>query len=76
MGVYIDPTQTTTGNVDSVAVDGTPYTAESAVMIQVTITDPASLLAGYTATDPASPSETVSRQIARAVLDALAAYTP
>lgn len=75
MTVYADPTQTTSGNIDTVAVDGTPYSTENAVIVQVTVTDPAVLIAAYSKADSGSPSEALSRQIARVVLDALVAYT-
>lgn len=73
--IYTDPTQTTCCSVDSVSTDGTAYTVEEAVIIQVVIPDHAAFLSGYVPSDPSSPSEAVCRQIARVVLDGLVAFT-
>lgn len=76
MSQHIDYTQITENSrLRAIDTDGSEFTAEDAVIIPVVITDAATLLSGYTPTDPNSPDVATSRQIARAVLDALAAYT-
>ena len=78
MSTVVDTTQTYDGSISGgVSADGSDITVEGVILtVIVPANEVPALLAGYSATDPTSPSEAVSRQIARAVLDALAAYTP
>lgn len=63
-----------TAAVSGTAVDGTAIDMEAVdVQLLIQASDVTALLASYTPTDPASPPESVSREIARAVLDALIA---
>lgn len=76
MSQHIDFTQITENSrLRATDTDGSEFTAENAVIIPVVLTDAATLLSGYTPTDPNSPDTITARTIARAVLDALAAYT-
>tara|TARA_R100001510_G_C7616832_1_gene178752 strand:+ start:573 stop:797 length:225 start_codon:yes stop_codon:yes gene_type:complete len=74
MSVYTDPTQTTQGSVDSCSVDGTLYSSEDAVIVQVICTNAATLAAGHSVGD--SVDAATAQAIARAVLDALAVFSP
>ena len=74
MSVYTDPTQTTQCGVDTVSVDGVQVVADDAVLVQVICTAPASLVAGHTPGGLVDPL--VAQQIARAVLDTVATFTP
>ena len=74
MSVYNEPSQTTQSSVDSVDSAGTQYSAENAIIVQIVLTDPATLMGSY------SPGDTVdaatAQTIARAVFDAVLAFTP
>jgi hypothetical protein len=63
-----------TAAVSGTAVDGTDINMEAVdVQLLIEASEVTALLASYTPSDPASPAEAVSREMARAVLDALIA---
>lgn len=74
MSIYTDPQQVSTGSVESVDAAGVAFDAEDAVIVPVIVTDAGGLSAGHVvgaAVDPAT-----AQTIARAVLDALAVFSP
>ena len=73
--VHVDPTETRCGCVEFVDETGTERSAPDAVIMTVIVSDPADALAGYNPSDPMSPDESTSREIARAILDALRTHT-
>jgi len=74
MSVYTDPQQITTGSVESVDAAGVAFAAEDAVCVPVVITDAATLVSGHSVGD--SVDAVTAQAIARAVLDALAVFSP
>ena len=71
--MHIDYTQIQTATVSAQGTDGSTFTAENATILPLVIEDAATLVAGYT--PGATIDSTTAETIARAVLDALAAYT-
>tara|TARA_Y100000592_G_scaffold80873_1_gene127986 strand:- start:323 stop:547 length:225 start_codon:yes stop_codon:yes gene_type:complete len=74
MSVYNAPDQTTQCSLDSVDTSGTQYSAENALIVQVVLTDPATLVGSYSPGD--SIDAATAQTIARAVFDAVLAFTP
>ena len=77
MSTAADTTQTTEGSISGgIAPDGSTID-DSGVILTLLVPDSEipTLIASYSPGDPNSPDVTTSRQIARAVLDALKAYT-
>ena len=74
MSIYTDPQQVTTGSVESVDAAGVAFDAEDAVIVQVVITNAASLVSGHSVGD--SVNAVTAQTIARAVMDALAVFSP
>ena len=76
MAVYVDYPQVQTGNVATEHTDATSITIEGCIVpVLLPESTCTALLAAYDSTDASSPSEAVSREIARAVLDALVRHT-
>ena len=74
MSIYTDPQQVTTGSVESVDAAGVAFDAEDAVIVQVVITNAATLVSGHSVGD--SVNAVTAQTIARAVMDALAVFSP
>jgi hypothetical protein len=74
MSVYTNSDATTSGGIAAVSADGTEYDVENAVIVQVVCTDAATLAAGHSVGD--SVDAATAQAVARAVLDALAVFSP
>lgn len=74
MSVYTDPQQVSTGSVESVDAAGVAFDAEDAVIVPVIVTDAATLVSGHSVGD--SVNAVTAQTIARAVLDAVAVFSP
>lgn len=74
MSIYTDPQQVTTGSIESVDAAGVSFDAEDSVIVPVIVTDAATLVSGHSVGD--SVDATTAQTIARAVLDALAVFSP
>ena len=74
MSVYTDPSQTAQCSVDTVDSSGTQYSAENALIIQLVLTDAATLVGSYSPGD--TIDATTAQTIARAVFDTVLAFTP